>query len=119
MTDVHVKIPHPDINEGNSFTATAYFRNASTGAAEAPTTNVKYRLDNVSTGQQILDWTSATPASEVSISITSAHNKILSRQAHKQEIVQLVVAADRGETSANYSTIQWKINNVFGYYDNV
>ena len=115
MTDVHVTIPHPIVKEASSFTATAYFRVA--GAASAPATNAKYRIDNLSTGSKVVDWTSLTPAVSISISITSAHNKILNN-TNNFERLQLTVVSDRGETSANYGTVEWKVENVYGYTGN-
>ena len=115
MTDVHVQVPDPIVKEASSFTATAHFR--VDGAASAPSTNVKYRLDNLQTGTQVKDWTDVTPAVSVTISITSAHNKILNN-SNRIEKMQLTVAADRGETNATYGTVTWDIENVYGYTAN-
>ncbi len=115
MTDVHIQIPDPFINEASSFTATAYFR--VNGAASAPATNAKYRIDNLQTGSQVVDWTALTPAVSISIPITSAHNKILNN-SNRIEKIQLTVAADRGETNATYGTVTWNIENIYGYTGN-
>jgi len=115
MTDVYIALPEPKVQEGASFTATAYFRSG--GAASAPATNVKYRVDNLSTRKELTDWTSVTPAVSVSITITSAHNKI-QQNTNDREIIQLTVAADRGETSANYDSVIWQVENVYGYTKN-
>ena len=115
MTDVHIKIPNPLVKEHSSFTAVAYFRVA--GAASAPATNIKYRVDNITRGKQLLDWTSVSVATTVDIAITSAHNAILDN-TNRIEKVQLTVAADKGETNATYATIDWNVQNVYGYRDN-
>ena len=115
MTDVFVQVPDPIVKEGHSFTATAYFR--VDGAASAPGTNIKYRLDNLQTGTQVLDWTDVTPAVSVSIAITSAQNAILNN-SNRIEKMQLTVAADRGETNATYGKVTWNIENVYVYTGN-
>ncbi len=115
MTDVYITIPETIVQESGSFTATAYFRLAGTASASA--TNSQYRLDNISTGKELLDWTALTPAVSISIAITSAHNKI-QQTTNRIEKVQLTVASDRGQTSANYDSITWVIENKHGYTAN-
>ena len=115
MTDVHIVIPNPLINEATSFTATAYFR--LNGSASASSVNSKYRIDNLSTGKELADWTTLTPAVSIDIPITSAHNKI-QQPSNKTEKIRLTVASDRGETSATYSTVIWKVRNYYGYTGN-
>jgi len=112
---VHIQIPDPWVQENNSFTATVRFRSG--GAASVPSTNVKYRVDNLSTTKELKDWTSVTPASEVSIAITSTMNKIQSN-VNNREKIQLTVSADRGETTATYNSVVWNVENVFGYKAN-
>ena len=115
MTDVYITIPETIVQEAGSFTATAYFRLAGTASASA--TSSSYRVDNLSTGKQLADWTALTPAVSISIAITSAHNKI-QQTTNSREKVQLTVASDRGQTSANYDSISWTIENKYGYTGN-
>ena len=115
MTDVYVTVPKPIIKENTAFDATAYFRVGS--AASAPATNVQYRVDNISTETQLVDWTSVTPAVSVTISIPSAYNK-MQRDSNTWEKMQLTVASDRGQTVATYGTAIWKVENVYGYIKN-
>ena len=112
---VHIEQVQPLINENSSITATARFRSG--GAASVPATNVKWRLDNLSTTKTLQDWASITPASEVSISITSAMNAIQSN-VNNTETIQLTVASNRGETDAEYGSIIYKVQNIFGYKAN-
>jgi len=115
MTDVYITIPSLTVQEAGSFTATAYFRVA--GAASASATSSSYRIDNITTGAELQDWTALTPAVSISISVTSAHNKI-QQTTNRVEKVQLTVASDRGETSANYDSVIWTIENKYGYTGN-
>ena len=115
MTDVFVTVPNTIVKESSSFTATAYFRVA--GAASASVTNSQYRIDNLTTGSKVADWTALTPAVSIEIPITSAHNKILNN-SDRFEKLQLTVASDRGETSATYDTVIWKVENIYGYTAN-
>ena len=115
MTDVYIKTPEPLVNENSSFTATAYFRSGGTASASA--TNSQYRVDNLSTGKELKDWTSLTPAVSINISILSAWNKIQD-DSNDFEEMQLTVASDRGETGATYSNVTWKVKNIYGYIKN-
>ena len=108
---VAIQIPKPRVQEGSSFTATAYFRAA--GAASTPT-NVYYRLDNLTTGEAIADWTSVTAAGNVSISITATHNAIRS-QCNRYERMQLTVAADHGLSTQVRETATWDLENIRGF----
>ena len=115
MTDVHIQIPEPRVQEASSFSATAYFRSG--GSASASATSSSYRIDNLTSGKKMQDWTALTPAVSISIPITSAHNKIQNDQT-LSERVQLIVASDRGQTNANYDSVTWTIENRYGYLGN-
>jgi len=109
---IEVIIPRPLISEGSGFTATASFRTRATKAASTPTT-VKYRLDCLSTGRTLADWTTATPASSVSIPITGTHNAIQS-DANDQEVKQLTVMADESLSTQVRQSVRWTVDNLFG-----
>lgn len=82
-------------------------------ADEVTPTNVKYRLDCLSTGAQLLDWTSVTPGETVSITVTPTQNAIqISRNL--QERKQLMVAADYGLATQFVESIDWEITNLQG-----
>jgi hypothetical protein len=113
MTDqVEILIRKTRWNEGSSFTATAYFRDRATAAADAPTT-VKYRLDCLTTGREIVDWTTASAAASVAISITATHNAILN-DSNMQETKQLTVAGDYGAADQSVGKITWTVENLYG-----
>lgn len=112
MTDTFVKLPEPVVKERSSTTVTAYFRSAA-NAAEAPTT-IHYRLDDLSTNTEVLDWTSVSAAASASISITPAQNKI-HNNAHLRELRQITVAADKGLAGETRDTAVWKVVNIGGF----
>lgn len=90
----------------------ARFRDRAT-ADEVTPTNVQYRLDCLTTGQSILDWTSVTPGETVSITVTPTQNAIVSDcNAHERK--QLTVAADYGLTTQFVESIDWEITNLQG-----
>lgn len=111
-SQAEITIPRPLVNEGSSFTATAYFRTRSTSAASTPTT-VHYRIDCLTTGTEIADWTSVSASSSVSISITGTHNAIQSDE-NDVEVKQLTVSADKDLSTQVRQTVRWKVSNLFG-----
>jgi len=48
------------------------------GVLEAPA-ELSYRIDNPDTGEEVLTWTTVTPAETVTITITPAQNEIANR----------------------------------------
>jgi len=112
VDQVAIVIPRPIYREGSAFTATAYFRTRST-AEESTPTNVKYRLDCLTTGKVVADWTDVTPAASVSISVTGTHNAIQD-QGNLQEVKQLTVAADHGLDTRVHETAIWRVENLQG-----
>jgi len=111
MPDVFISSPNPRTKEGSSFAVTAYFRNSS-NAATAPTTS-RYRIDCLTTGKEITDWTSLTPAVSNSISITATENKI---QDHHRttETKQIIVESDTGLDAQTRAVSIWKTENMVG-----
>ena len=108
MTDVYVSIPVTKTQEGSSFNATAYFRSG--GSASASTT-AKYRVDCLTTGKELQDWTTLIPALSISIPITATFNAI-QWQTNRFEKKQLIVASDPGETDQTRDKVVWKVENI-------
>ena len=108
MTDVFVTIPIIKTQEGSSFDATAYFRVA--GVASASTT-AKYRVDCLTTGKELQDWTTLTPAVSITIPITATFNAI-QWQSNRTEKKQLIVASDPGETDQTRDKVIWVVENI-------
>lgn len=111
-TQIEITIPKTIIQEGSAFTATAVFRTRSTVAASTPT-NVKYRLDCLTTATELAALTTATAAASVDISVTPTHNAIQS-DLNDYEIKQLTVVADDGLSTQQRAVIRWRVLNLFG-----
>lgn len=109
---IEVQIPKTRWEEGSGFTAVASFRDRATAAADTPAT-VKYRLDCLTTGQTILDWTTVSPGSSVSIPITGAQNNILD-DSNDYEIKQLTVESDVGSSDQCRGRKTWRVENIYG-----
>lgn len=107
-----ISIPKTRINERSGFTATARFRTRATAAASIPTT-VHYMLYNLTTREIIKDWTSVTPAAEVSITIDAQLNKIQD-ETNSYERIEMLVAADKGLSTQSVDTAFYRIRNVGG-----
>ena len=110
MPEVYATVPQPVINERVSFTATAYFRD---GDSEQASTTAKYRIDCLTTGTTVVDWTSLTPAASIAISVKSADNRIIG--GNKTEKKQITVSSDPGETTETRSVKTWKVKNIRGF----
>ena len=111
MPDVYIQIPKTKVVEGSSFTATAYFR---TGDAGAASTTAKYRVDNLTTGEELKDWTTLSVAESISIAMTATFNAI-KRDGNSYEKIQLSVASDPDTATATIATATWTVRNVYGY----
>lgn len=113
MTDqIAFSLPKDRVKEESQLIVTAYFRDRATQAADTPT-NVYYRLDCLSTGIAILDWTSISTAASVSITITPTQNEI-QRTHNYQERKQLTVAADYGLSTQYVESVEYDVVNLQG-----
>lgn len=106
---VSITIPRPKVQEGSAFTATAYFRDRATAAASTPT-NIRYRVDCLTTGTVLADWTTVSAASSATISITATHNAIKD-SGNTTERKQLTVAADHGLSTQVRERAVWEVEN--------
>ena len=110
---VEIRIPDFIFNEGSSFTATVNFRDRASQAASTPTT-IHYRIDCLSTGTTIVDWTAvSSPAGEKSISVTGDNSAIINGDK-KTELKQLTVQADRGLTTQSTGRVLYRVRNLDG-----
>lgn len=109
---IEISLPKTKVAEGSVFTATAYFRTRSTSAASTPST-VRYRIECLTTGRTVLDWTSATAASSVSISMLPAYSAI-KNDCNDQEVKQLLVEADAGLSTQCRGRVTWTVENLYG-----
>lgn len=103
------RFPRDRINERSSLTVIARFRDRATEADVTPT-NVKYRIDNLSSGAQILDWTAVTPGTEVSIVTTPDQNDCTVRDETQRNM--LTVAADYALATQYNETFEYTLRNL-------
>lgn len=80
-------------------------------AAAVTPTNVHYRLDCLTTGTKLADWTSATPGETVDITITPTQNAMQS-DCNVLERKQLTVAADYGLSTEFRESWVYEIENI-------
>jgi hypothetical protein len=99
------------VNEGSSATFTAAFFNNS-WTATAPT-SARYRIDNPDNDTEVLAWTTLTPATTNSITVTGVQNAIVSN-CSRDERRQLIVEGDTGLSTQYRITKDWWIKNLAG-----
>lgn len=104
-----IEIYMGDVPEQSTSTVTVTFRDAD-GNLVVPT-NVKYRLDCVTTGTAIKAETSVTPGSSVEITVTSAENSIQD-QDNAYEVKELTIVADDGLPTECHESAKWRVRNL-------
>ncbi len=109
-TQVAITLPKRKVNEKTSFSATSYYRN---GDAAGSSTTAEYRVDCLTSGQELTDWTSLTPAASIAIAITPTENRIVDTW-NLSERKQLTVSADRGLSTEGRESVTWKVKNILG-----
>ena len=109
MSDrVEIQIPRPVVNEGHTFTATAYFR---TGTAASTPTTIHYRVDCLTTRSVVTEWTSVgSPSTSNGIALSSA----IIDGSNDYETKQIVVKADDGLSTQVIGAALWKVRNLQG-----
>jgi hypothetical protein len=112
IDQIAIQLRKDHIRERSQLVATAYFRQRSDSSAQTPT-NVYYRLDDLTSGCQILDWTSATAGETATITITPTQNAMRD-QCRTKEVRQLTVAADYGLSTQFVDSIEYEIENLQG-----
>lgn len=111
-SEIAIQIPRLSVKEGTGFSATAYFRNLADSTSDTPA-DVRYRVDCLTTGRTVQDWTTATPGTSATIAITGANNAILN-QCNVQERKQLTVQSDVGASDQCTGTVEFTVENVDG-----
>lgn len=114
---IQIQLPKTQYVEKSSFTATAYFRTRSTGAAATPTT-VHYRIDNLSTRNEVKDWTSVSPGTTASITVSASDNAIeggsFEQALPRWQTMQLTVAIDKDLSTQVTASKTWRVKNLLG-----
>ena len=111
MTDVYLFNEKVEANEGASFTMTARARS---GDASTTPTTAKYRIDCLTSGQNIKGWTALTPTASMSISISPTDNA-LKDAGRDYEYRQVTVEVDTDLSSQNRDIAVYRLNNIQGF----
>lgn len=104
-------VPSRHVTEKSTVIVTVKYIDRTTGLVTP--TNAKYRIDDVGSGCQIVDWTALSAASSNAITITSTQN-VIYNCTRKYEKKQITVAADYGLTTEYRDTTVWTVENVVG-----
>lgn len=108
------KLSRGEVHEGSAFTLTAKFYDDSSDpwTLSAPSA-IRYKINDLSSGNTVADWTAVAPASSVSISITAAQNAVVnpSLQSEQHEIV---VQANDGLSTQYAESFRWHVLNATG-----
>ena len=99
-------------NEGAAvaFTVKVWTDTSEPWVLVVPTT-LRYRVDNPETGAQILDWTTATPASSATITVTGALGTL---NGCEREPRQITIQADVGLSTVCVATREWYVRSLAG-----
>lgn len=106
-TQITFSTPTARINERSVMAIVARFRDRATDADVTPT-NVRYRLDGEC--GEILGWTTATPGTSVTLTLTSAQTAI-ENDTRSIEPKVLSVAADYGLSTQFIETYRFEVRN--------
>lgn len=104
---IYFSTPTRKVNERSSMVIVARFRDRATGSDVTPT-NCQYRLD----GEygEILGWTSLTPGTTATITLTPAQTAIL-EDSRTLETKTLSVAADYGLSTQYIDSMDFQVRN--------
>ena len=110
---IYVRIPSFDVNEGSSFEATLNFRQDGADVTPAAGT-VKFRVDCLTTGQEIKDWTAtATPTQPMQLAIVSGYNDIIT-ESNRREKKQLTISYNIDSDDQYTTTQTYYVTNLKG-----
>ena len=111
MADTVAIVANKDhVLESGSLTATAYFRLS--GAADTPA-DVWYRVQCLTTNQELTGWTSVSAASSVSITLSGVNTDIKDA-SNKYERKQLQVSADMDASDEVRGALVYTVENLAG-----
>lgn len=112
VTQIAFQLPKSKWNEGSAFPLPVYLRLRSSGAAATPTT-IHYRIDCLTTGTELADWTSVSAASNFTIAVTATHNAI-QNQGNLCETRELTVMTDQDLATQHRQAVRWRVENLYG-----
>lgn len=108
--EIYVTLPAPEFPERSSFVSTVYFRDGNTATTPSA---VKYRIDCLTTGENLKAWTSLTPGASINITVTASENAIQA-QSNNKEKKQITVAAEPDTDGETRDYVTWKTKNIRG-----
>lgn len=109
---IAISVPRDRWKEQSQVIATAKFRDRGTSLPVTPT-NVRYRLDCLTTGAVLQDWTAVTTGTSVNLTLTPTNNRIMNN-CNPWERKQLSVAADYGLTTQFVESTTYDVTNIRG-----
>jgi hypothetical protein len=100
------------VNEQSTGYLTAGFKNEA-GVLQAPNT-VRYRIDDVDSGQAVRDWTSIAPGASVVITLTKDDNAILdtTREWETRRVTTEGVYGPADQVTGEY---EYRVTNLHKY----
>lgn len=112
------KLVGAKVPESTAFTVIAsFFDDTNDVWATSTPTTAKYRIDRIngdpSCWQQILDWTTLSAATSISIPITSTDNAIQNDNCH-EEMRQITVKANDALSTQYQGEYRYRIVNLAG-----
>lgn len=105
---IYLSTPTRKINERSSMVVTARFRDRASNADVTPT-NVYYSLFNCD-GYEITGWTSLTPGTTVSVTLSPTQNEIRNG-TRALEAKYITFAADYGLSTEYRETFRYEVRN--------
>lgn len=116
---ITTKLVGNKVSEGSAFSAIAsYFDDSSDVWSAATPTSARYRIDKVNGSEpdcweSILGWTTLTPATSNTITVTGAQNAIVNDYA-RSETHQLTITANAGLSTQFQETYRFSVQNLAG-----
>lgn len=99
------------IREGGLFAHPFTYLNASDVAA-VPTT-IRYRVDCLTTGRKMRDWTTVSAAQDITVTLTKDDNAIVD-QGDEFEEREVTVQYNAGLSTQQIQRHRWVVENIHG-----
>jgi hypothetical protein len=108
------KLSRASVQEGSALTVTAKFYDDASDpwTLSAPTT-IRYRVDDLNSGSEMVGWTTVTPATSASITVSGSENRIL-QSFSPQEGRMMTVQANAGLSTQYSETYNWFVTDIYG-----
>jgi hypothetical protein len=99
------------IREASQHIVNVTFRDRATAANVTPT-NIRYRIDDLTTGVVVLDWTAVSADDEIAITITPTQNALQCQG--RDSLRELTVAADYALATQFVDSVRFTLENLQG-----